>query len=99
MAGDTTIEVIRATIANAVRMGWDWRGADPEKTYLRLAIELDELHEAIDTNRRSYFCRDSERVKDELGDVLFMLVRLADACGVDLAEAGTITSRKVSSRL
>jgi ATP diphosphatase len=62
----------------AARVGFDW--PDAEAVMSKLDEELDELEEARGTGR-------ADRITDELGDVLFVLVNLARKLDVDAAAA------------
>jgi ATP diphosphatase len=64
----------------AATVGFDWPDANPV---------LDKLHEEIDEVRAEFAAtpRDTARLTDEIGDVLFVCVNLARHAGVDAGTA------------
>lgn len=62
----------------AGRVGFDWPTAD--EVIAKLHEELDELREEIDA-------RDQARIRDEMGDVLFVVANLARKLGVEPEDA------------
>jgi uncharacterized protein YabN with tetrapyrrole methylase and pyrophosphatase domain len=72
----------------AARLGFDWR--ELAELWAKLAEEIGELQQAISEG--------PERVEDELGDLLFMVVNLARHLGTDPGRALTRASSKFSSR-
>ena len=77
-------------LKNAARkVGYDWDG--PEAVFDKLAEEVDELHEAFATG-------DKDKMKDELGDVLFVLVNLASHLGFNAEDALKSTNQKFVRR-
>lgn len=73
---------------DAARQGFDWRQLD--ELWHKLAEEIGELQEAVPEG--------VDRVRDELGDLLFMAVNLARHLGVDPAEALTGANTKFQRR-
>lgn len=61
----------------AAALGFDWRELD--ELWSKLAEEIGELKEAVPEG--------TDRVRDELGDLLFMAVNLARHLGVDAGTA------------
>lgn len=72
----------------AAREGFDWR--ELRELWDKLAEEVGELQEAA--------TQGPERIRDELGDLLFMAVNLARHLGVDAAEALSSTNAKFQRR-
>ncbi|MBM3582945.1 MAG: nucleoside triphosphate pyrophosphohydrolase [Alphaproteobacteria bacterium] len=73
----------------AARVGFDWDDAD--RVVLKLDEELGELREARASG-------DGDRVEDEFGDVLFILVNLARHLKIDAEAALRRTNAKFTSR-
>ena len=68
-----------ALTERAAIVGFDWPGPEPV---------LDKLEEEIEEVRAEFAGRaDHERMLDEIGDVLFVLVNLARHAGVDFSQA------------
>ncbi|MGZ3499100.1 MAG: nucleoside triphosphate pyrophosphohydrolase [Vulcanimicrobiaceae bacterium] len=74
----------------ASRVGFDWEGA--QQVVDKLAEELRELAEA----RREK--QDDPRIREELGDVLFTLVNLSRALGIDAETAMREANEKFYKR-
>lgn len=74
----------------AARTGFDW--ADIQDIFAKLDEETGELQEAIAEKQSS------ERLKDEMGDLLFVCVNLARRLGVNPEEALSATNRKFERR-
>ncbi len=72
----------------AAELGFDWR--ELLELWAKLAEEIGELEQAIGEG--------PERVRDELGDLLFMVVNLARHLGADPAQALSQANSKFSSR-
>ena len=72
----------------AAELGFDWR--ELSELWIKLAEEINELEQAVSEG--------PERVRDELGDVLFMAVNLARHLGVDPHQALIQANSKFSSR-
>ena len=72
----------------AAQLGFDWR--ELGELWDKLAEEVGELQQAV--------TQGPERVRDELGDLLFMAVNLARHLGVDPAQALIGANEKFSRR-
>ena len=79
----------------AARVGFDWK--DSAGPMEKIREETDELAEAI-AERPSKRPADSDRVKEELGDLLFSVCNLARHLGVDAESALEGTSAKFARR-
>ncbi|HKY90512.1 MAG TPA: MazG nucleotide pyrophosphohydrolase domain-containing protein [Nevskiaceae bacterium] len=73
---------------DAAAQGFDWRQAD--ELWPKLAEEIAELREAAGQG--------PDRIRDELGDLLFMAVNLARHLGVDPAAALAGSNEKFRRR-
>ncbi len=73
----------------AAKVGFDWPSAEP--VFAKLEEETRELEEALRQ-------KDSSRVEDEVGDLLFTLVNIARQLKVDPSLALERTNRKFKSR-
>ena len=83
------------TQEKAARVGFDWKDASGPMEKIR--EETAELEEAI-AARPSKRPADSDRVKDELGDLLFSVCNLARHLDVDAESALEGTSAKFARR-
>lgn len=72
------------------RIGFDWPGIEP--VYAKLAEEVGELQAAQAAGSAT------DKLADELGDVLFVAANLARHLGVDPAQALTMTNAKFERR-
>jgi MazG family protein len=79
----------------AARVGFDWK--DAEGPLAKIREELHELEEAI-AERKSSKPADSDKVKEELGDLLFSVTNLARHLKVDSESAIEGTTRKFARR-
>jgi MazG family protein len=79
----------------AARVGFDWQRV--EDIFEKLHEELDELREAMREHAESKEA-DKERVREELGDVLFAVVNIARHLGVEPEAALKVTNRKFRRR-
>lgn len=72
--------LVRAYIVTkkASRVGFDWK--DPKEVIEKIEEELDELKGAKDLE-------DKERMREEIGDILFSVVNLSRFLGVDPEDA------------
>jgi MazG family protein len=77
----------------AARVGFDWKLI--EDIFDKLHEELDELREAIREQEES---KEAERVREEVGDVLFAVVNIARHLGVEPEAALKVTNRKFRRR-
>ena len=83
------------TQEKASRIGFDWKDAAGPMAKIR--EETAELQDAI-SSRPSKRPADSDRVKEELGDLLFSVCNLARHLGVDAESALEGTSAKFARR-
>jgi MazG family protein len=83
------------TQEKAARVGFDWQ--DAEGPLVKIAEELEELKAEI-AARKSASPADSDRVKEELGDLLFSVCNLARHLKVDSESALEGTTAKFSRR-
>lgn len=74
----------------AAELGFDWPELDP--LWDKLHEEIEELREAIAGGRR-------DEMRDELGDLLFMLVNFSRFLALDAGEALHRTNEKFIRRL
>lgn len=79
----------------AARVGFDWKLI--EDIFDKLHEELDELREAMREDTESKEA-DKERVREEVGDVLFAVVNIARHLGVEPEAALKVTNRKFRKR-
>ncbi|HEY0319517.1 MAG TPA: nucleoside triphosphate pyrophosphohydrolase [Pyrinomonadaceae bacterium] len=79
----------------AARVGFDWQNI--EDIFDKLHEELDELREAMREHAESKEA-DKERVREEMGDVLFAVVNIARHLGVEPEAALKVTNRKFRKR-
>ena len=63
------------------------------------AVRLDYLYSEIDEFRYAALANDREGMKEEIGDVIFDAILLADAYNIDPTEALKQTNKKIDSRL
>jgi nucleoside triphosphate diphosphatase len=74
----------------AARVGFDWPHEQPV---------IDKLLEEVDEVRAEFANgRDQERLQDEIGDVLFVMVNLARHAGVDFSQAMRHANAKFERR-
>ena len=83
------------TQEKAARVGFDWKDAQGPLDKIR--EELSELEQAV-AERVSTEPKDSDRVKEELGDLLFSVCNLARHLGVDSESALEGTTAKFARR-
>lgn len=74
----------------AARVGFDW--PDIQHVFNKLSEEVAELQEAISEQAQT------EKLQDELGDILFVCVNLARHLGIDPEAALRSTNRKFVTR-
>ena len=72
----------------AAELGFDWR--ESGELWDKLAEEIAELKQAVGEG--------PERIRDELGDLLFMVVNLARHLRIDPAQALLEANNKFNSR-
>ena len=63
------------------------------------SVRFDYLYSEIDEFRQAALANDKEGMKEEIGDVIFDAILLADAYNIDPTEALKQTNRKIDSRL
>jgi len=84
----------------AARVGFDWRNV--EEIFDKLHEEIEELREAIAAHRDADSDSDSEpqheRVREELGDLLFAVTNIARHLQVEPEAALKLTNRKFRRR-
>src|ERR1700755_35797 len=82
----------------AARVGFDWRNV--EEIFDKLHEEIDELRAAIDAHRDAGSDAESEheRVREELGDLLFAVTNIARHLSVEPEAALKLTNRKFRRR-
>ena len=83
------------TQEKAARVGFDWK--DAEGPMEKVEEELSELRDEI-AARKSDRPADSDKVKGELGDLLFAVCNLARHLKVDAESAVELTTSKFSRR-
>jgi len=83
------------TQEKAARVGFDWK--DAEGPLAKIKEELAELEAEIAARESTRPC-DSDRVKEELGDVLFSVANLARHLKVDSESALEGTTQKFARR-
>lgn len=74
----------------AARVGFDWDNI--EDAFKKVYEELDEFKEVLSKEK------EKERLKEEIGDVLFAVVNVARFCNVDPEEALNMTVKKFITR-
>lgn len=80
----------------ASRVGFDWQGV--EEIFDKLHEELDELRQAIGQHAASEAETDHQRVREEVGDVLFAVTNIARHLQVEPEAALKVTNRKFRRR-
>jgi MazG family protein len=88
----------------AARVGFDWR--DVDEIFDKLREETDELREAIREHREAAAgdkagggaAAGHERVREEVGDLLFAVANIARHLGVEPESALKLTNRKFRRR-
>ena len=83
------------TQEKAARVGFDWKDAAGPMAKIR--EEIAELEQAV-AERKSKSPADSDRVKEELGDLVFSVCNLARHLGVDSESALEGTTAKFARR-
>lgn len=86
----------------AARVGFDWSKA--EEIFEKLNEEIDELHDAIESNRVSgrhpvQAAGDNDsKIEEEIGDIMFVAINLARHFNIDPESALKKTNRKFRNR-
>ena len=80
----------------AARVGFDWKRV--EDIFEKLQEEIDELRAAISTHADTNSEADHARVREELGDLLFVTTNIARHMQVEPEAALKLTNRKFRRR-
>jgi len=80
----------------AARIGFDWQNV--ADIFDKLQEEVEELREAIETHAGSNDEADHTRVREELGDLLFVITNIARHLHVEPEAALKLTNRKFRKR-
>lgn len=78
------------------RVGFDWKNV--EEIFGKLHEELDELREAMSAHADSNAEADHTRVREELGDLLFVITNIARRLNVEPEAALKLSNRKFRKR-
>src|SRR5262249_49284084 len=78
------------------RVGFDWTHID--EIFQKLQEEVDELHGAIEQHRQSHDEADHVRMREEIGDMLFVVTNLARHLSVEPEAALKLANRKFRKR-
>src|SRR5262252_658036 len=78
------------------RVGFDWK--DVEEIFAKLNEELDELREAMRAHADSNDEADHTRVREEIGDLLFVITNIARRLNVEPEAALKLSNRKFRRR-
>jgi len=78
------------------RVGFDWKNV--EDIFDKLHEEVDELREAISTHADTNDEADHARVRDEIGDLLFVITNIARRLNVEPEAALKLSNRKFRRR-
>lgn len=78
------------------RVGFDWKNV--EEIFDKLHEELDELREAISAHADSNDEADHTRVREEIGDLLFVITNIARRLNVEPEAALKLSNRKFRKR-
>lgn len=78
------------------RVGFDWK--DIEEIFEKLHEELDELREAIADHEQSDDEADHAQVREEVGDLLFVITNIARRLNVEPEAALKLSNRKFRKR-
>jgi MazG family protein len=81
---------------NAARVGFDWKKV--EDIFAKLQEETEELREAIAALAESKAEAEHTRVREEVGDLLFVVTNIARHLGVEPEAALKLTNRKFRRR-
>lgn len=80
----------------AARVGFDWEKVDD--VFDKLQEELEELREAITSHKSSASEADHDQVREEIGDLLFVVTNIARHLKVEPEAALKLTNRKFRRR-
>lgn len=78
------------------RVGFDWKSVD--EIFEKLEEEVDELREAIEQHKKSADEADHVRVREEIGDMLFVVTNIARQLNVEPEAALKFANRKFRQR-
>src|SRR5438094_3213839 len=78
------------------RVGFDWK--DVEEIFQKLHEELDELRAAINTHAETNDEADHAHVREEIGDLLFVITNIARRLNVEPEAALKLSNRKFRRR-
>ena len=78
------------------RVGFDWK--DIEEIFAKLHEELDELRAAITTHAETKNEADHAHVREEIGDLLFVITNIARRLNVEPEAALKLSNRKFRRR-
>lgn len=78
------------------RVGFDWKNV--EEIFGKLHEELNELREAIHTHARTNDEEDHANVREEIGDLLFVITNIARRLNVEPEAALKLSNRKFRRR-
>src|SRR5437870_5562508 len=78
------------------RVGFDWK--DVEEIFAKLHEELDELREAISIHADTNDEADHAHVREEIGDLLFVITNIARRLNVEPEAALKLSNRKFRKR-
>jgi tetrapyrrole methylase family protein / MazG family protein len=82
------LEALKVT-TKAAKVGFDWR--NKEDVFEKMSEEVDELHDAIESGER-------EKIDEEIGDLLFVIVNLARKLDIEPETALKRSNRKFRRR-
>ena len=78
------------------RVGFDWKNV--EEIFAKMHEELDELRDAITTHAETNDEADHAHVREELGDLLFVITNIARRLNVEPEAALKLSNRKFRRR-
>jgi MazG family protein len=78
------------------RVGFDWK--DVDEIFGKLHEELDELREAISAHQSTNDEADHTRVREEIGDLLFVITNIARRLNLEPEAALKLSNRKFRRR-
>src|SRR5689334_10756206 len=78
------------------RVGFDWKNV--EEIFAKMHEELDELRDAIKTHADTNSEEDHAKVREEVGDLLFVITNIARRLNVEPEAALKLSNRKFRKR-
>jgi MazG family protein len=78
------------------RVGFDWK--DVEEIFVKLHEELDELRDAISVHADTNDDEDHAHIREEIGDLLFVITNIARRLNVEPEAALKLSNRKFRRR-